>query len=196
MRRTRRWRRRGGAGRAALLLLLILLPALFLAERRISAVKTEIQQAALQSFGLERISETVQGKLKPLSAGENGNVILDTYALAEMKTELTEALRRSLTDTAAAWVPIGNLTGVSVLNGLGFSVPVFFRVEGVATVEFSSVLESAGINRTRYGVTMTVTARLYNSSVSFPDAVTVTTQYPVFESVTSGEVPGVYAGTG
>ncbi len=189
-------RRRKRSPAKAVFLLALCAALLFLfAEHRLSAVRGEIQQAALRSFAMERISETAAKCLREVPSLCGEDVTLDTYALAEMKNTLTKSLGQALTDTAVAWVPVGNLSGLALLNGAGFSVPVSFRVEGVAQVDFSTALESAGINRTRYGVTMRVTAELYSDSVAFPQPVTVTTEYPVFETVTSGEVPGVYAGT-
>ena len=91
-------------------------------------------------------------------------------------------------------MPVGNLTGVALFNGRGFKVPVSFSVDGVVSVDFESTLVSAGINRTKYAVTMTVAAELYSTSVSFPDVVAVESTYPVYESVLEGEVPRYAAG--
>ena len=41
---------------------------------------------------------------------------------------------------------------------------------------------------------MTVTAQLYSASTAFTDVVTVTSAYPVYESVLEGEVPRYAAG--
>lgn len=177
-----------------LLLLFVILTGVF-AESRLPAVKADVQQAALRAYAQERITETVRAYLPEQSAiATEGLVSLDTYMLGTMKSELTAALQKTLTGTATAWVPVGNLTGLALLNGHGFKLPVFFAVDGVASVDFESALTSAGINRTKYGVTMTVTAELYSSSAAFPEVVTVTTVYPVYESVLEGEVPRYAAG--
>ncbi|MGN0478976.1 MAG: sporulation protein YunB [Hominenteromicrobium sp.] len=188
-RRPARWRRLAFFIAAA-----AVLTGIF-AESRMPAVKADIQQAALSAYAQERITETVQDYLlrQPVTVS-TGLVSLDTYTLGAMKSELTGALQEALTGTAASWIPVGNLTGLALLNGHGFKIPVFFAVDGIVSVEFESSLTSAGINRTKYGVTMTVTAELYSSSVSFSDVVTVTTAYPVYESVQQGEVPRYASG--
>lgn len=193
MRRSRRWGR-PHRKRTAFLILLAVGMVLCFAEHRLSSLRGEIQRAALESFARERISAEVTECLGEAPAFGAEDFKLDTYALAKIKEDLTGSLRSALTDTVTAWVPIGNLSGVSLLNGFGFSVPVFFRVEGIAAVEYSSTLESAGINRTRYGVTMRIIASLFTDSLAFPEPVTVSTEYPLFEAVTSGEVPEFYAG--
>ena len=70
--------------------------------------------------------------------------------LPAMKAELTDALRKSLNGTAKAFVPLGNLTGLMLLNGRGVKIPVRFSVESAVSVRFESVLTGAGINRTAY----------------------------------------------
>lgn len=195
-------RRRFGIGRRPmrgrkwlfLLLLFAVLTGVY-AESRMPAVKADVQQAALSAWAQERISETMRDYFPETPAEDStGLVSLDTYQLTETKTELTAALQKALTGKATAWIPVGNLSGLAILNGHGFKIPVSFAVDGVARVEFESTLSAAGINRTKYSVTMTVTAELYSSSAAFSEVVTVSTSYPVYESVLQGEVPRYAAG--
>lgn len=188
--------RRPARGRRILLVLFVLaaVTAVF-AEARLPAVKAELQQATLSAWGQEQIAKTVEAQLPESTASESGSLVsLDTYELSTLKTALTAALQSALTGKATAWVPVGNLTGVALFNGRGFKVPVSFSVDGVVSVDFESTLVSAGINRTKYAVTMTVAAELYSTSVSFPDVVAVESTYPVYESVLEGEVPRYAAG--
>ena len=196
MRRRRRLSRRTARGRRLMgLFLLFSVLTVVYAESRLPALKTDIQQAALGAFARERITETVQAYLleQPVELTD-ALVSLHTYTLGMMKSDLTVALQKALHDTATAWVPVGNLTGLALLNGHGFKIPVFFAVDGVVSVDFESTLTSAGINRTKYGVMMTVTAELYSASVAFSEVVTVTTTYPIYESVLEGEVPRYASG--
>lgn len=195
-------RRRFGIGRRPmrgrkwlfLLLLFAVLTGVY-AESRMPAVKADVQQAALSAWAQERISETMRDYFPETPAEDStGLVSLDTYQLTETKTELTAALQKALTGKATAWIPVGNLSELAILNGHGFKIPVSFAVDGVARVEFESTLSAAGINRTKYSVTMTVTAELYSSSAAFSEVVTVSTSYPVYESVLQGEVPRYAAG--
>lgn len=159
--------RRPARGRRILLVLFVLaaVTAVF-AEARLPAVKAELQQAALSAWGQEQIAKTVEAQLPESTASESGSLVsLDTYELSTLKTALTAALQSALTGKATAWVPVGNLTGVALFNGRGFKVPVSFSVDGVVSVDFESTLVSAGINRTKYAVTMTVAAELYSTSV-------------------------------
>ncbi len=195
MRRFRMGRRPARGRRIALVLLVLLALTAVFAEMRLPAVKAEIQQAALSAWGQARIAETVQAHLSQTPAADGESLVsLDTYGLSTMKTALTADLQEALTGKASAWVPVGNLTGLTLLNGRGFKIPVTFAVDSAVAVDFDSTLISAGINRTKYAVTMTVTAQLYSASTAFTDVVTVTSAYPVYESVLEGEVPRYAAG--
>lgn len=195
MGRRRQSSRRGGRkGFFVLTVAFMVLTGIFV-ETRIPEIKDDIQQATLRKYALEQIAKAVKDTFpREMTAGGEQALVLDTYLLGETKSKLTTALEDSLNGTVTAWVPIGNFTGLSVLNGVGFSVPITFHVDGAVLVEFESVFESAGINRTRYGLQMRVTAELYSSSTSFSDVITVSTTYPVYESVTDGEVPELFAG--
>ena len=116
-----------------------------------------------------------------------------TQALIRQKAELTQALQKALCRRIRYRVPVGSLTGVAVLNGRGPKLPLMLAAEGAVSVEYRTELTTAGINRTRYAVVLCVTANVHNLSVKNPQSVTVESSFPIYESVTDGEVPsGLY----
>ena len=142
-----------------------------------------------------RIAETVQAHLSQTPAADGESLVsLDTYGLRTIKTALRTDLQEALSDKTSAWVPVVNLTGLTLLKDRGFKMPVTFAVDSAVAVDFDSTLISAGINRTKYAVTMTVRSQLYSASTAFTDVVTVRSAYPVYESVLEGEVPRYAAG--
>ena len=170
--------------------LLLIISMLFYAQSRLPLVQSALFEAAMQRHGERIITKTVENAFDAsvIEMAEN-TVELDTKALMHAKSALTEKLQRKLNGKVCAWVPLGNLTGAALLNGHGVKVPVVFSVESAVRVSFDAGLDSAGINRTRYGVTMTVTAQLYGLSVAVPGCVTVETHFPVYETVLEGAVP-------
>lgn len=164
-------------------------------EIKLPALRPELQQAALQSYAQEHIAETVEPFLSGNAAFSDETLVsLDTYTLNCIKSDLTLELQKALAGKAVIWVPLGNLTGLSLLNGHGIKIPVVFTVEGAADIQLVSALSAAGINRTQYRVDMVITVELFCSSTAYPDTVTVTTGYPVYETVQEGEVPQFYSG--
>lgn len=159
------------------------------AEMRLPKLREELCRAALTSFAEKRIAELVPDCLDSIAVQEGEQVTLDTYSMSRMKSELTDVLQDALTCRVRTWVPIGSLTGSTVLNGRGFKVPVVFYAEAVVSVSFRSETVSFGINRTGYSVTMAISSRLYSSSNAGSVTVEVAAEYPIYESVLSGEVP-------
>ena len=108
------------------------------------------------------IAKTVPEYLPQTVCEKDGaETALSTYALGVLEAELTDALRKSLNGTAKAFVPLGNLTGLMLLNGRGMKIPVRFSVESAVSVRFESVLTGAGINRTAYRTVLHIEAVLF-----------------------------------
>ena len=173
MYRYRRRRYKRGRKRRVLAFLLLVFAFVF-AELRLPAMKAELRTAALPQTVCEK---------------DGAETALSTYALGVLEAELTDALRKSLNGTAKAFVPLGNLTGLMLLNGRGMKIPVRFSVESAVSVRFESVLTGAGINRTAYRTVLHIEAVLFTAERDGAEPVTVTAAYPVYEAVLAGDVP-------
>lgn len=178
-----------GRRRRAVCFALFILVFIF-AELRLPAVKNELRTAALTAHAQSEIAKTMQAYLPQSVCEKDGaETILTTYALGVLEAELMENLQKSLNGTAKARVPLGNLTGLVLLNGRGVKIPVRFSVESAVSVRFESSLTGAGINRTAYKTTVHIEAKLYTAERDSTEPVTVTAVYPVYEAVLAGEVP-------
>ena len=184
-------RRRYKRGRKRRVLALLLLVFAFVfAELRLPAMKAELRTAALTAHAQGCIAKTVPEYLPQTVCEKDGaETALSTYALGVLEAELTDALRESLNGTAKAFVPLGNLTGLMLLNGRGMKIPVRFSVESAVSVRFESVLTGAGINRTAYRTVLHIEAVLFTAEQDGAEPVTVTAAYPVYEAVLAGDVP-------
>ncbi len=89
-------------------------------------------------------------------------------------------------------VPLGALTGVEALAGLGPSIQ--FRIIPVSSVScgFSSEFESVGINQTKHSIYLNVVADISIVMPSRTKNFAVTTQILVGESVIVGKVPDTF----
>ena len=169
---------------------LLLVFAFVFAELRLPAMKAELRTAALTAHAQGCIAKTVPEYLPQTVCEKDGaETALSTYALGVLEAELTDALRKSLNGTAKAFVPLGNLTGLMLLNGRGMKIPVRFSVESAVSVRFESVLTGAGINRTAYRTVLHIEAVLFTAERDGAEPVTVTAAYPVYEAVLAGDVP-------
>jgi sporulation protein YunB len=89
-------------------------------------------------------------------------------------------------------VPLGALTGIEALAGLGPSI--HFRIIPVSSVScgFSSTFESVGINQTKHSIYLNVVADISIVMPSSTENFAVTTQILVGESVIVGKVPDTF----
>ncbi len=89
-------------------------------------------------------------------------------------------------------VPLGALTGIEALAGVGPSI--HFRIIPVSSVAcgFSSLFESVGINQTKHLIYLNVVADISIVMPSRTKNFAVTTQILVGESVIIGKVPDTF----
>ncbi len=89
-------------------------------------------------------------------------------------------------------IPLGALTGIEALAGLGPSI--HFRIIPVSSVscDFSSTFDSVGINQTKHSIYLNVIADISIVMPSRTQNFAVSTQILVGESVIVGKVPDTF----
>jgi sporulation protein YunB len=95
-------------------------------------------------------------------------------------------------DTEELSIPIGNITGISMLSGAGFRLPVQVISVGNAKAAFDQAFSAVGINQTRYQLMLNVTVTV---SILIPGGTItkeVTTQVCAAETIIVGGVPETY----
>ena len=176
----------------AFLLLFMILPTLIWAEKRLPELPPEVRATAMRSFAQTEISGAVSGFLEDTPVwSEDTWLTIDSCRLREAQTALTTQLQKRLTGRAVLWVPLGSLTDIALLNGLGPKLPVILSTVSAVDIGFESTMASAGINRTQLCISLQITAEISSLSVAFPETVSVSGTYPVYESVYEGAVPQI-----
>ncbi|MBQ2940603.1 MAG: sporulation protein YunB [Clostridia bacterium] len=90
-------------------------------------------------------------------------------------------------------IPVGNLTGIPLLSGRGFKIPLRIVPLGSIDATVKSDFSDAGINQTKHSVYIDakVTLRLM---APFSDKVTsLSVTIPLSETVIAGDIPFFYA---
>ncbi|WP_322200351.1 sporulation protein YunB [Acutalibacter intestini] len=175
-----------------------------LSELGLGGVSGELTREAARGYILDCVSQAVQDELEAQSepfvtvqrqeSGQVSLVTADAKRLNKLKAGVLERLSQSLRGQATAQVPVGSLTGIGLLSGRGFPVPIKLRLEGSAVVEFSTEFASAGVNQTCHRLIMTVRAQAYSQSKRFETAVETETATVLAETLVVGEVPKWMAG--
>ena len=194
-----RYTRKKGRGKA----LLLLAAALFtggtaLSEWGLGSISEELTQEAARAYVLAQVNQAVEEALaqpRPFvtierdGEGEPVAVQADTAALNELRLQVLGTLEESLNGSVTVEVPVGSLTGVALLNGRGFPVPLTLGMEGSADLSFQTEFVSAGINQSCHRITMTVRAQVYSQSKRFAVSAQESTVTVLAETLVVGEVP-------
>lgn len=198
MRRLRLTRGKGKGKAALLVVAALLVGSASFSEWGLGSVSEELTQEAARGYVLSCVNEAVAAALEEqrsfvtVERDESGAplaVHTDTAALNSLRVQVLEQLEKSLNGSVTVQVPVGSLTGVALLNGRGFPVPLSLRMEGSADLSFHTEFVSAGINQSCHRVTMTVTVQGFSQSKRFETSTQVETSTVLAETVLVGEVP-------
>ena len=94
--------------------------------------------------------------------------------------------------TLTVAIPIGNLSGISILMGRGPSVPVQIIMLTSSRVEFSNSVLTAGINQTKHQINLEV---IVDIDVLIPwgtESAQVITDVLIADTIIVGQVPETY----
>lgn len=101
-------------------------------------------------------------------------------------------LRLSEVSTSTLSIPIGTLTGSSLLAGRGPLIRVKMQSVGSTTASFRNTFSSAGINQTRHQILLDVNVNVSILLPGFRTSTRVTNEISVAETVIVGTVPENY----
>ncbi len=170
-------------------------------ERGLAALSPELIEEAARGYVLECLTQAVEEEM----AGEESPYIqverdgkgqitaasANPHALNQLKARVLERLSQSLNGRKEIKVPLGSLTGIRILNGRGFCVPVRMAFEGSANLRFDTEFTTAGVNQSLHRITMTVTAYAYSQSRRFEAKVEESTSTVLAETLVVGPVPSL-----
>lgn len=94
--------------------------------------------------------------------------------------------------TITVEIPVGNLTGVSLLMGRGPNVPVQIIVLTSSRVEFNNSIVTAGINQTKHQINLEV---IVDIDILIPwgsESAQVVTEILIADTIVVGQVPDTY----
>ena len=101
-------------------------------------------------------------------------------------------LRLSEVSTTTLAIPIGTLTGSSLLAGRGPLIKVKMQSVGSTTASFRNTFSSAGINQTRHQILLNVNVNVSILLPGFRTSTKVSNEISVAETVIVGSVPENY----
>lgn len=159
-----------------------------------AAVNDMINQSV--SAELER-EGTQYSSLVDITRDESGAVCsIETNAvnINRLKTNISDRIERELDrmSNIDIMIPIGTLTGISLLHGRGFSIGMTVSPVGYANTAIISEFTEAGLNQTRHRIIIEIGVVADAVIPGFTTKVPVTTAIVAAETIIVGKVPDAY----
>ncbi|MGN1126606.1 MAG: sporulation protein YunB [Ruminococcus sp.] len=116
---------------------------------------------------------------------------VNTQAVNKLQNEFSNLFQNKMDDLITQYfsVPIGDLTGLTMLSSTGPRIKFSYDMTGSVDVELKSEFDSSGINQTIHRVTMVVDAEVVFVSQSYMENLTIRNEFAVSETVIVGDTP-------
>ena len=166
-----------------------------LATARVSnAVNRIVVDAVRDAIDSGQVDYNVLIHLEKDETGRVAALESNMAAFNRLRSQIADEILRRLSEvsTSELSIPVGTLTGSTLLAGRGPCVRVRMQAVGSTDASLRNAFSAAGINQTRHQIIMDVDVRI---SVLLPGCVTsvpVSQSFSVAETVLVGAVPENY----
>ena len=169
----------------------------------ISSMATARVSNTVNRIVVEAVSDAIQGGeidygvLVEFEKDDNGHVTAlksNMAAFNRLQSRISDdiLLRLSEVSTTTLSIPVGTLTGSSLLAGRGPVIKIKMQSVGSTTASFRNTFSSAGINQTRHQILLDVHVNVSILLPGFRTSTKVSNEISVAETVIVGSVPENY----
>ena len=174
---------------------------------RMPRLLREVAQSELESIAYDIVGDTVYKELSSGgfsdlldirydSVGRISSIECDTQKINTLKFNVSRALSETmlLRHNDIIYIPLGNLTGIDFLTGVGPRLP--FDIHWISGIDdgFRTEFNSAGINQTNYRVFLDFSINVGMMLSGREVGCDVGTSVCVAETVIVGEIPKYFNG--
>ena len=116
---------------------------------------------------------------------------VNTQAVNKLQNEFSNIFQNKMDDLITQYfsVPVGELTGLTMLSSKGPRLKFSYDMTGSVDVELNSEFDTSGINQTIHRVTMVVDAEVVFVSQSYMENLKIRNEFAVSETVIVGDTP-------
>ncbi|MBR5342560.1 MAG: sporulation protein YunB [Oscillospiraceae bacterium] len=205
-RRVRRKPASAAGRRSAFLLLIAVLAFIVCSSVYFRTISTQIAVSDASDLVTIRINSAISEALRDgaynadsfvsFEKNAGGEVSAISCNMSEINALSAEILEKVVgtTDnyTATVEIPLGNLTGLSLLMGRGPKVPVEIVTLTSSRVEFTNNIVTAGINQTKHQITLLIRVDIDILIPWGSVGTQVVSEVLIADTVVVGQVPGTY----
>lgn len=152
----------------------------------VAAVDEAVRSGEVDYSVLVSFEKDTQGRVSALKSNMAAVNRLQSCIAADILRRLSEVSTTELS------IPIGTLTGSSLLAGRGPTIRIKMQSVGSTTANFRNTFTSAGINQTRHQILLDVDVHMSILLPGFRTSTKVSNEISVAETVIVGTVPETY----
>lgn len=186
---------------------MILVGLTFIADLTLTPVIEKVNAYECHAAVSEMINRSIAAELErtdvdysslvDISRDESGSVCSvesNSMNINRLKNSIADRLERELSRMSSIdiMIPIGTLTGISMLHGRGFSIGMTVKPVGYANTAIISEFTEAGLNQTRHRIIIEIGVVADAVIPGFSTRVPVTTAIVAAETIIVGKVPDAY----
>ena len=155
-----------------------------LVEARISKIADDVIKS--HDYDYDKLLIKTESKNKIVTS-----LSVNTQAVNKLQNEFSNLFQNKMDDliTQEFSVPIGDLTGLTMLSSKGPRINFTYDMTGSVDVRLKSEFDTSGINQTIHRVTMIVDAEVVFISQSYMENLNIRNEFAVSETVIVGDTP-------
>lgn len=155
-----------------------------LVEARISKIADDVIES--KDYDYDKLLIKTESKNKIVTS-----LSVNTQAVNKLQNEFSNVFQNKMDDliTQKFSVPIGDLTGLTMLSSKGPRISFTYDMTGSVDVQLKSEFDTSGINQTIHRVTMVVDAEVVFVSQSYMENMNIRNEFAVSETVIVGDTP-------
>lgn len=127
-------------------------------------------------------------------SGHVAAVRSDMAAFNRLQSRIADSILQRLSEvsTRELEIPVGTLTGSSLLAGRGPCIRIRMQAVGSTTAKLRNAFTAAGINQTKHQILLDVTVQMSILLPGFRTSTQVSNEITVAETIIIGSVPDTY----
>lgn len=155
-----------------------------LVEARISKIADDVIKS--RQYDYDKLLIKTESKNNIITS-----LSVNTQAVNKLQNEFSNVFQNKMDDLITQYfsVPIGDLTGLTMLSSTGPRIKFSYDMTGSVDVELNSEFDTSGINQTIHRVTMVVDAEVVFVSQSYMENLKIRNEFAVSETVIVGDTP-------
>ena len=189
-----------------ILLLIVMLGVFVFFNVYVNPIIITISQAKIKSMTTKAVNSAVQtvinntdvyDELIDIMSDADGNITMfqvKSIQINKLSKDISRTAQQNLelASSEGVAIPLGTLSGISVLVGLGPNINFYVSPIGSIQSSFSSEFTSAGINQTNHRIYLTLDTSVSLVLPTSTKTVNTKSHILICESIIIGKVPDTY----